>query len=148
MSMWGKQLDVERMFREKGEENITIRPEEIVAIAKKARGALMIEPIHRFIPFPIKWFPYTRKLFYKTMESYVGSDNCMLFHKRVRDEGVLMRHRNARTWGVPSGRGSGRDFAFRIATHFKNSWSFKLPLYLWDVHQENPEYTDFETYLK
>lgn len=141
-----KNLDVERIFREKGEEAVVIRPEKILALAKKIRGPLMLEPFHRFIPFPIKWFPYTRRLFYRQMDSYPGSDNAMFFHRRVRDEGVYMRHRNARTWGVPSGRGSGRDFAFRIATHFKNSWSFKLPLYLWDVRQDNPEYTGYEKY--
>jgi len=142
----GRQLDVERILKEKGDEAV-IRPKSIVTLAEAARGALMVEPLHRFIPFPFKWFPYTRKLFYRKTDSYPGSDNCMLFHKRVRDDGVLMRHRNARTWGVPSGRGSGRDFAFRIATHYQNSWSFRLPLYLWDVHQENKEYTGYEKYL-
>ena len=82
------------------------------------------------------------------MDSYPGSDNAVFFHKKVRDESVFMRHRNERTWGVPSGRGSGRDFAFRIATRYKNSWSFKLPMYLWDVQSQNPEYNpDYEKYL-
>lgn len=143
----GKKLDVEKIFKEKGEDEVVIKPETILALAKSVRGPLMIEPIHRFIPFPLKWFPYTRKLFYKKIDSYPGSDNCMLFHKKVRDEGVYMRHRNLRTWGAPSGRGSGRDFAFNIAYTFRNSWSFKLPLYLWDVHQQNPEYTGYEKYF-
>jgi glycosyltransferase involved in cell wall biosynthesis len=142
-----KQLDVEKIFKDFGEEHVVIRPEAIVALAKRVRGPLMAEPLHRFLPFPLKWFPYTRKMFYKQMDSYPGSDNAVFFHKKVRDAGVLMRHRNERTWGVPSGRGSGRDFAFRIATHFNNSWSFKLPLYLWDVHKQNPDYTGWEKYL-
>lgn len=143
----GKTLDVEKIFREKSEDELVIRPESIVALANKVRGPLMLEPLHRLIPFPIKWFPYTRKLFYKTIDSYPGSDNAMFFHKKVRDDGILMRHRNARTWGVPSGRGSGRDFAFRIAVHYKNSWSFKLPMYLWDVNKQNPDYTGYDRYL-
>jgi glycosyltransferase involved in cell wall biosynthesis len=146
-SVLGKKLDVEKIFEQIGEDKIVIRPDTIVSLAEKVRGPLMLEPWHRFIPFPIKWFPYTRKLFYRQTISYPGSDNCMLFHKKVRDAGVYMRHRNARTWGVPSGRGSGRDFAFNIARTFKNSWSFRLPLYLWDVHQQNTEYTSYEKYI-
>jgi glycosyltransferase involved in cell wall biosynthesis len=143
----GRMLDVQKIIDEKGEEDIIIRPEVIARLAREYQGPLMQEPWHQFIPFPLKWFPYTRKLFYSKLDSYPGSDNCMLFSKQVRDEGVYMRHRNARTWGVPSGRGSGRDFAFNIANHFKNSWSFKLPLYLWDVHKENPAYTGYKKYL-
>lgn len=142
-----KKLDVERIMREKGEENVIIRPEKIAALAERVRGPLMIEPIHRYIPFPIKWFPYTRKLFYRALTSYPGADNSMLFHKNVRDAGFYLRHRNLRTWGVPSGRGSGRDFVFRVAVHFKNSWSFRLPMYLWDVKKQNPEYAGYEKYL-
>ncbi|HYF13258.1 MAG TPA: glycosyltransferase family 2 protein [Candidatus Paceibacterota bacterium] len=142
-----KKLDIDAIIKEKGEDSLIIRPEEIVALANRVRGPLMLEPLHKYLPFPIKWLPYTRKLFYRHMDSYPGSDNAMFFHHRVRDEGVLMRHRNARVWGVPSGRGSGRDFAFRVATHFKNSWSFKFPMYLWDVHKENSDYTGYEKYI-
>ena len=136
----GKRLDVDAIFRDKGEDEIVIRPEAIIALAKKVRGPLMVEPVHKYVPFPIKWFPYTRWLFFRTIESYPGADNCMLFHKSVRDEGVYMRPRNERTWGVPSGRGSGRDFAFHIAMHTRNAWSFRFPMYLWDVHKDNPDY--------
>jgi glycosyltransferase involved in cell wall biosynthesis len=145
---FNKKLDVERIFKDFGEEHVVIRPETINALTKRVRGPLMIEPVHRFIPFPIKWFPYTRKLFYREhLTTYPGSDNAMLFHKKVRDDGILMRHRNARTWGVPSGRGSGRDLVFRIADKYKNSWSFKLPMYLWDVNLYNKDYTGYEKYL-
>jgi glycosyltransferase involved in cell wall biosynthesis len=143
-----KILDVENILRDKGEENVVIKPEAITALAKKNRGILMMEPLHGLIPFPIKWFPYTRKLFYRRMDSYPGADNSMLFHKDIRDAGFYFRPRNQRTWGTPSGRGSGRDFAFRIAEKFKNSWSFKLPMYLWDVKSENPDYTNYGKYLR
>ncbi|MEK7628437.1 MAG: glycosyltransferase family 2 protein [Patescibacteria group bacterium] len=142
-----KGLDVERVIREKGEASVVIKPETISALAEANRGILMHEPFHRFIPFPVKWFPYTRKLFYRRTDAYPGADNSMMFHRRVRDEGFYFRHRNERTWGVPSGRGSGRDFAFRVAVHFKNSWSFRLPLYLWDVRTQNAEYADYDKYL-
>lgn len=143
-----KILDVEKMFKDKGEENIVIKPEIISDLAEKNRGILMREPFHRFIPFTIKWFPYTRKLFFKRTDSYPGADNSMLFHKSIRDAGFYLRNRNQRTWGVPSGRGSGRDFVFRLAKKFNNSWSFHLPMYLWDVKIENPDYSGYEKYLK
>lgn len=143
-----KQLDVEQIFKDKGENFVVIQPETINKLAKAVRGPLMLEPLHQWIPFSIKWFPYTRKLFYRQMDSYPGSDNAMFFHKKVRDDGVLMRSRNKRTWGVPSGRGSGRDFAFHIAHTYKNSWSFKLPMYLWDVKSQNPGYSGFDIYLR
>jgi glycosyltransferase involved in cell wall biosynthesis len=142
-----KKLDVERIVQEKGEESILIRPEFITTLAETQLGVLMREPFHRFIPFSVKWFPYTRKLFYKNVDIYPGADNCMLFHRGVLDQGFYFRHRNARTWGTPNGAGSGRDFAFRVATHFKNSWSFRLPMYLWDVKIHNPDYIDYDKYI-
>lgn len=143
----GKKFDIERLIVDKGESVLVIRPDEIKAIAKKSRGIFMIEPLHQFIPFPLKWFPYTRKLFYRNIEGPPGADNCMFFHRKVIDAGLNFRTRNKRTWGVPSGRGSGRDFFFNVAYTFGNSWSFKIPLYLWNVKQKNSEYVGFEKYL-
>jgi glycosyltransferase involved in cell wall biosynthesis len=143
----GNKLNVEKIFKDKGEDSVVIKPEEIVRLGHSVRGPLMIEPLHRFIPFTIKWFPYTRRLFYRSLTSYPGADNSMLFHKIVRDKGIYLRHRNERTWGVPSGRGSGRDFVFRVAMHFRNSWSFRLPMYLWDVKSQNPEYVNYDKYF-
>lgn len=145
----GRKLNVERLIKEKGEENLLIKPEELAERARRNRGLLMIEPLHRYIPFTLKWFPYTRRLFYRRTDSYPGADNCMLFHKSVRDAGVMLRPRNERTWGVPSGRGSGRDFVYRVAIRFKNSYSLKLPLYLWNVKNDNLEYPQaiYEQYL-
>ncbi|MCX6819787.1 MAG: glycosyltransferase family 2 protein [Candidatus Adlerbacteria bacterium] len=143
----GKKLDVERIFHEKGEDAVVMRPEELNKLPHARRGILMLEPIHRFIPFPIKWFPHTRKLFYRDTTPFPGADNCMFFNRSVVEAGILMRTRNARTWGVPSGRGSGRDFAYNITAKLKNTWSFKLPLYLWNANTENPEFTGYEKYL-
>lgn len=143
----GKQLDVERMIREKGEDVTVVHPEAIVKRAKAQRGILMIEPLHQFIPFFVKWFPYTRKLFFRRHDSYPGADNSMLFHRSVLDQGVWFRPRNQRTYGIAAGRGTGRDFAYRVAVHFKNSWSFNLPMYLWDVKTENAKFPDYKKYL-
>lgn len=142
-----KQLDITKIINDHPDSIITSA--DIYNQAKISRGILMIEPWHQFIPFPIKWLPYVRKLFFGNSNSYPGADNCMMFHKKVRDAGIYFRPRNKRTWGVPSGRGSGRDFAFRVAYHFKNSWSFKLPLYLWEVQIQNPDFLNYDIlYLK
>lgn len=143
----GEKLDVERVFRQKGEHSIVIRPEILNRYASERRGPLMREPFHRYVPFPIKWFPYTRSLFYRSIEPFPGADNSMLFHRSVLDAGLRFRPRRERTWGVPSGRGSGRDFAFLVTDRFKNSWSFRLPMYLWDVRITNEEYAGYERYL-
>ncbi len=140
-----KSLDVARIFAEKTD--VTVTPETTYAMAVENRGLLMKEPWHKLIPFTIKWFPYTRKLFYRSVRPYPGADNSMLFHRSVRDQGIYFRPRNERTWGVPSGRGSGRDFAYRVAFITKNAWSFRLPLYLWDVKSENAEFAGYDKYL-
>lgn len=143
----GKKLDVDRIVREKGEHAIVIRPETLNTIVAESTGVFMRLPFHRLIPFPFKWFPYTRRLFYGKMHQYPGADNSMLFRREVIQSGINLRHRNARTWGVPAGRGSGRDFVFHTAHVFRNNWSFRLPLYLWDVKQPNAEFVGYEKYL-
>ncbi|HEY0908363.1 MAG TPA: glycosyltransferase family 2 protein [Candidatus Paceibacterota bacterium] len=141
-------LDVDRIFKELGEEAVVIRPEVINKIVKECHGPLMRLPFHRFIPFSLKWFPYTRPLFWGKLHNYPGGDNNVLFRREVIAAGVNLRTRNARTWGVPSGRGTGRDFLMHTAHVFKNNWSFKLPLYNWDVKKANPDYVGYEKYLK
>lgn len=144
----GKKFDYTAYLKDNPNGAPFYRPEELARIAHEAKGVLMIEPIHKYIPFPFKWFPPTRKLFYRKTDPYPGADNCMFFHKKVRDDGVYFRHRNERTWGSPSGRGSGRDFVYRVAALYKNSWSFKIPLYLWDVKLSNTQYESLNTYIR
>jgi glycosyltransferase involved in cell wall biosynthesis len=142
----GKKLDIARLFKEKSEEYFLIRPEQITPIPAENLGLLMRLPFHHLIPFPIKWFPYTRPLFYGKRTVFPGADNCMLFRREVIEKGVNFRTRDRRQWGVPSGRGSGRDFVMHVTHVFKNTWSFKLPLYLWDVrtpHTSVPSYPDY-----
>lgn len=136
----GKKLNVGALLAERGEDALIIRPEEITKLAADNKGILMNIPWHRYIPFSLKWFPYTRWLFYNRQDSYPGADNSIMFRKEVL-AAAGFRPRNERQWGVPSGRGSGRDFVFRVAELFKNSYSLKMPLYLWSTKQENPEYS-------
>ena len=143
----GKKLDVERLFKEKGEEFFLVHRDKITPIPEENLGPLMRLPFHHLIPFPLKWFPYTRPLFFGKGTGFPGADNCMLFRREVIAAGVNFRHRNRRAWSVPSGRGSGRDFVMQVTHTFKNSWSFNLPLYLWDVRTANPTIPDYHDYF-
>lgn len=142
----GKCLDVEKLIKDVGEDTFLVRKEAINPLPRQNRGLLMIEPFHQYLPFVCKWFKYTRPLFFGAGLPYPGADNCMLFRREVIAAGVNFRPRSQRTWGVSSGRGSGRDFVHQVAHVFQNSYSFRIPLYIWDVKQENttiPAYSDY-----
>lgn len=142
----GKKLNLERLIEENGEDKFLIRPEVITLIPEENLGILMRLPFYHLIPFPLKWFPYTRRFFYGKGSTFIGADNCMLFSREVIEKGVNFRRRNDRRWGVPSGRGSGRDFVMNVTHTFKNTWTLRLPFYLWDVRTPNPitpPYTDY-----
>lgn len=143
----GKKFDLERLIREKGEETFIVRKEVITPLPEENLGLLMRLPFYHLIPFPFKWFPYTRKLFYGKQTGFIGSDNCMLFKREVIEKGVNFRRRDDREWSVPSGRGSGRDFVMNVTRTFKNTWTLRLPLYLWDVRTPNPITPTYSDYL-
>lgn len=142
-----KKLDLNRIFEEVGEKNIVIRPEVITTMARRNRGKLMQDWFpHRHVPFLLKWFPLTRPLFFAGLENYPGADNSLFFRKEVVQK-VTFRKRDDRVWPNPYGRGSGRDFAFQVADTFENSWSFRLPLYLWRTTSPNTNFPGYEKYL-
>lgn len=143
----GKTFDVERLLNDKGEDSLLIRPHELFLIAQANLGPLMRFPLHFLLPFTMKWFPYTRSLFYGTRAPFIGADNCMMFTREVIEKGINFRHRNHRQWGVPAGRGSGRDFAMRVTYIFKNTWTLRVPLYLWDVRSQHPGIPDYSDYI-
>lgn len=141
----GKSLDVERILKE--EKNIIIRPEKIVELAKKARGILMRKWFpHNFVPFTFKKRAPTRYLFIASLESYPGVDGAPLF-KRETIQTVRFRQRDQRIWPAKSGRGAGRDHLLHMAETFKNSYSFRLPLYLWRTKDKHDPYPGWEKYL-
>ncbi|MFM2374310.1 MAG: hypothetical protein RLZZ234_305 [Candidatus Parcubacteria bacterium] len=144
----GKMFNVEALIKAKGEEALVVPAEEVVARAHRSRGFFMRFWWHKYIPFPFKWFPYTRRLFYRTMDLYPGADNSILFRREVLTQ-ARFRSRNERVWGHPSGRGSGRDFTFQVADIFGHCIGVKIPLYLWSKTHENPEYTvaEYDTYI-
>jgi len=139
----GKTLDVDAVIADKGEKNIVVLPDVHEALARSTRGFFMQFWWHRYIPFPLKWFPYTRKFFYKSRASYPGADNSILFRREVLQL-ARFRSRNERVWGSPDGRGSGRDFVFQVADKVGHCISLKLPLYLWSRTRENDDYPTSE----
>lgn len=141
----GKKLDVEKAAS-LGSSPLT--PEEVTAAAKRARGILMSDRFpHAIVPFLVqKFLPFVRPLFFGTQEPYPGADNSMFFRREVREK-VRFRKLRERQWPSLGGRGVGRDFCFKTAEIFKNSYSFPLPLYLWRQKHENAEIPDPDSLL-
>ena len=103
---------------------------------------------HAYVPFIVKkWFPFARKLFFGNQERYLGADNSMFLNREVVGK-VHFRKFDDRIWPALSGRGVGRDFVFQTAETFKNSYSFKLPLYLWRTKESHNPHPELEKYLK
>lgn len=142
----GKHLDVKRILKE--EQGIVIYPDEITRTARRAKGILMSRWFpHTYVPFLFKkWLPGVRTLFFGNQEKYPGADNSMFFKREVINQ-VQFRKFDDRIWPALSGRGVGRDFAFQVAETFKNSYSFRLPLYLWRVKDVHNPYPGWEKYL-
>jgi hypothetical protein len=125
-----------------------VSPAEIVAIATQAKGFLMKKWFpHQYIPFLFKkWFPFGRSLFLGNQMRYPGGDNAIFFHCSVVGK-VWFRKSQDRVWPALSGRGVGRDFAFQVAETFNNSYSFRLPLYLWRIKDSYNPHPGWEKYL-
>lgn len=142
----GKQLNTEEVFKK--EKDLIIYPDEITALAKQTKGILMNKWFpHQYISFTVKkWFPFTRKLFFGNQVVYPGADNTMFFNREVVGK-VKFRRLPNRVWPSLSGRGLGRDFLFQVAETFKNSYSFRLPLYLWRTKEKHDQYPGWEKYL-
>lgn len=141
----GKRLDVEMIF--KHEKNLITLPQEITALAKKTKGILMRPWFpHTITPFVFKKRAPTRYLFMASLETYPGVDGAPLF-RRYTINTVRFRERDHRIWPAKSGRGAGRDHLLQLAETFKNSYSFRLPLYLWRTKDAHNPYPGWEKYL-
>lgn len=137
----GKKLDAEKYLND---ESRLISASEITALAKKTKGLLMHSWFpHEHIPFVIKWFPPTRKLFFAGLDSYPCAGNTPLFKRDVAKK-VKFRDVNHRVWPSTRGRGADRDFCFQVAETFGKSIAFKVPLYLWRAGSQNSTYTNPE----
>ena len=142
----GKRLDIGKIFQEEG--NMVITNKEIIALAKKTKGVIIpfLGKLNSLIPFEWKRMRVINKFFFRSLDSYPGSGNSPLFKKEIVEK-VRFRPVNERVWPSFTGRGADRDFNFQVAETFGNNISFKLPLYLWRVGQENNLGYNFKKYL-
>ena len=139
----GKSLDIEKFTGEKAD--ILVSTGHILCLIKETRGPLMRVPggPHRVIPFWLKRFRFIEKLFFKSWEPYPGTGGAPMVKKEVVMK-IAFRPLHKRAWPSARGRGADRDFNFAVAEAFGKSICLKLPLYLWRVNSQNPEYADCE----
>ena len=142
----GKKLDVEKVFSEKSD--IIVPSDYILELVKETKGSLMniLGGAHQLIPFSVKKSRFVHKLFFKSWVSYPGAANSPLV-KRELIEKIKFRPLNARIWPSQRGRGADRDFNFAVAEAFGDSISVKLPLYLWRVKTQHPDYEGYGGYI-
>jgi glycosyltransferase involved in cell wall biosynthesis len=125
----------------------TIKPRELEMLAKKTRGYIHMFPnISKKISFEIKRTKIINKLFFRSLTPYPGTGNSPLFKREVIEK-VIFRKLSDRIWPSFTGRGADRDFNFQVALTFKNSYVFKLPLYLWRSEKQNPDYENVSGYV-
>jgi glycosyltransferase involved in cell wall biosynthesis len=115
-----------------------VGPEETYKLAKRSKGFLMNFP-HSWIPFYIKRLRFINKLFFSSLVPYPGVTGIPLFKKEVIEK-VKFRPLDERVWPSFMGRGTDRDFSFRVAELYKNSYVFFIPLYMWRVKNDNLRY--------
>lgn len=141
----GKRFDMDRFLKENA--NSMISTSEILSIAQRTKGIAfaLLGRFHRFIPFEWKRARYINKIFFGALDPYPGTGHPII-HRRVAEQ-IRFRSTAERVWPSFAGRGADRDFNFQVATTFKDSVSFKLPIYLWRVDRENPEAIGQEKYL-
>lgn len=138
----GKKLDIEKLFNDK--EDIIVPTDYILRLVKQTKGTLMsvLGRAQQMIPFRLKRVTFVEKLFFKSWQPYPCAGNSPLIKREVMEK-VKFRPLHKRIWSSARGRGADRDFNFAVAQEFRNSISVKLPLYLWRVKSQNPEYPGY-----
>lgn len=141
-----KRLDVTKILEDQS--NIIIEPKEIDLLTKRTKGIIipLLGPINKLIPFEWKRLRGINKLFFRSLAPYPGTGNSPLFKREVIEK-VRFRALPNRIWPSFTGRGADRDFNFQVAETFKNSFVFKLPLYLWRQKSQNADYVNYSKYL-
>lgn len=141
----GKRLDVDAIIRDHAD--IIIPSSKIIEVAKRAKGVIpmILGPLHQFIPFEIKRMRIINRFFFGALDSYPGTAHSLI--KREVMHKIKWLPLSKRIWPSFTGRGADRDFNFRVATTFRNSICINLPLYLWRVDRQNPDYGNYTKYL-
>ena len=137
----GKKLNIDLV--PKNTPDFIVGKKEIKELSRKSKGIAMSLPnvLRSHIPFEIKRMCYVNKLFFGSLSPYPFAGNCPLFKREVIKL-VKFRSVDERVWPTFVGRGADRDFDFQVAETFGNSIALKLPLYMWRVETENPQYKD------
>jgi hypothetical protein len=139
-----KKFDADRFMKD---HPCMLNPKELSKLAKRTKGiAFIFGTLPSKIDFEIKRMRVVNKLFFRSLESYPGTGNSPLFKREVIDK-VKFRKLSERIWPSFAGRGADRDFNFQVAETFKNSYVFKVPLYLWRSEKQNPDYEDCIKYV-
>jgi len=142
----GKQLDISKynLKYDAGQtDQKMIGPEELYAMSQRSKGfiAKISKVLNKTVPFHMKRLRIINKLFFGSLENYPGASNSPLFKREVIDR-VQFRSLTNRVWPSFMGRGADKDFNFQVAETFKNSYMFHIPLYMWRVKDQNPEYVE------
>jgi len=139
----GKSLNVKKFLKAKKQADFIISSKEILKLIQKTKGSAfsILGRWHKYIPFIIKKRSVFRSLFFKSWDPYPGAGNSPLVKRKVIKK-IEFRPLAERVWPSIKGRGADRDFNFQVAETFKNSVSVKLPLYMWRVKTQHPDYPD------
>jgi len=138
----GKKLDVEYIFNEK--DDVIVPTDYILELVKETKGPLMniLGLAHQLISFSLKRRKNFEKLFFRSWEPYPGVAGAPLVKQEVMNK-IKFRSLDARFWPSERGRGADRDFNFAVAEAFRDSISVRLPLYLWRVKTQHPDYKEY-----
>lgn len=118
-----------------------ISSHKILQLARrtKGKGFEKLGKAHQYIPFVLKKSRPLRPFFFPSWGPYPCAGNAPLVKREVFRK-VSFRPRAARVWSSARGRGADRDFNFQVAEKFQDSVCVKIPLYLWRVDHQNPDY--------
>lgn len=143
----GKKMDAEAILRDHAD-TVLIPTEKILEIARKSLGPIIpfIGPLNRIIPFEWKRLRVINKLFFGNLDPYPATGNSPLIKRAVIDK-VRFCPLPLRKWPSFAGRGADRDFNFKVATTFKDSIAFNIPMYLWRSGRPNPDFIGYEKYI-
>lgn len=134
----GKYLDWEL-----SEKDLITTP-EILKMAKKTKSVLFKHPFTRNEQaknFLEKNLRKANRKWLLDWTPYWGASGSFLLKKKVFEK-CRFRQLYERTRPSKAGRGKDRDLAFWITETFKSSLVLKVPLYLWRVKTQNPDYLD------
>ncbi len=118
-------------------------PKELYKMSQRSKGfvAKISTSLNALVPFHIKRWRVINKFFFGSLENYPGAGNSPLFKREVIDK-VQFRSLKNRIWPSFMGRGADKDFNFQVAETFKNSYVLLVPLYMWRVPSQNPQYVN------